>query len=72
MENELYHGLTPHTTALPETAPACRSAEVEDVDLSLLEDSLAKTPWERMQANDDAVNFANLLRAAMEKHDAKP
>ena len=43
----------------------------EDVDLSLLKDSLAKTPWERMQANDDALNFADLLRAAMEKRNAK-
>jgi hypothetical protein len=38
----------------------------------LLRDSLAKTPWERMQANDDALNFAELLRTAMEKHHAKP
>ncbi len=44
----------------------------EDVDMSLLEDSLAKTPWERMQANDDALRFAESLRAAMEKRNAKP
>ena len=43
-----------------------------DIDLSLLKDSLAKTPWERMQANDDALNFAESLRAAMEKRNAKP
>jgi len=43
-----------------------------DFDLSLLEDSLAKTPWERMQANDDALNFAELLRGTMEKRNAKP
>jgi hypothetical protein len=42
-----------------------------DVDLSLLKDSLAKTPWERMQANDDALNFADSLRLAMEKRNAK-
>jgi len=41
-----------------------------DVDLSLLKDSLAKTPWERMQANDDALNFAESLRTAMEKRRA--
>jgi hypothetical protein len=39
--------------------------------LSLLRDSLAKTPWERMQANDDALNFAESLRIAMEKRRAK-
>ena len=43
-----------------------------DIDLSLLKDSLAKTPWERMRANDDALNFAESLRAAMEKRNAKP
>jgi hypothetical protein len=37
----------------------------------LLEDSLAKTPWERMLANDDAVRFADSLRAAVEKRNAK-
>jgi hypothetical protein len=44
----------------------------EDIDLSLLDDSLAKTPWERMQANDDALRFADSLRAAMQKRNAKP
>ncbi len=43
-----------------------------DVDISLLEDSLAMTPWKRMQANDDAVNFADGLRAAMQDRHAKP
>jgi hypothetical protein len=43
-----------------------------DIDLSLLRDNLAKTPWERMQANDDALNFAELLHTAMKKHHAKP
>ncbi len=36
-----------------------------DIDLSLLKDSLAKTPWERMQANDDDLNYAKSLRKAM-------
>ena len=39
--------------------------------IGLLKDSLAKTPWERMQANDDALNFAESLRAAMERRNAK-
>jgi hypothetical protein len=42
-----------------------------DVDVSLLKVNLAKTPWERMQANDDALNFAESLRTAMEKRNAK-
>jgi hypothetical protein len=42
-----------------------------DVDVSLLRENLKKTPWERMQANDDAMNFAESLRTAMEKRNAK-
>ncbi len=42
-----------------------------EIDLSLLKDSLAKTPWERMQANDDALNFAESLRMAMNQSHAK-
>jgi hypothetical protein len=41
-----------------------------DIDLSLLRESLAKTPWERMLANDDALNFAESLRLAMKKRRA--
>jgi hypothetical protein len=43
-----------------------------DIDLSLLEESLRLTPWERMLANDDALNFGETLRTAMEKRNAKP
>jgi hypothetical protein len=42
-----------------------------DSDSLMLEDSLGMTPWERMQANDDALNFAESLREAMEKRNAK-
>jgi hypothetical protein len=57
---------------LKEASPAYSVSADGDIDLSLLRDSLAKTPWERMQANDDALNFAESLRTAMEKHHAKP
>ena len=50
----------------------CRETAEGGIDVSLLEDSLAKTPWERMQANDDALRFADSLRAAMEERNAKP
>ena len=46
--------------------------EAGDVDIALLRTSLAMTPWERMQANDDALNFAESLRAAMKRRNAKP
>lgn len=58
-------------TILREIAPAYRITDADEVDLSLLKDSLAKSPWERMLANDDALNFAESLRAAMEKRNAK-
>ena len=57
---------------LKEASPAYLASADSDIDLSLLKDSLAKTPWERMRANDDALNFAESLRAAMEKRNAKP
>jgi hypothetical protein len=43
-----------------------------ETDIALLHDSLALTPWERMKANDDALNFAESLRAAMTGRNAKP
>ena len=49
-----------------------RTAQAGDIDLALLEDSLSKTPWERMLANDDALNFADSLRTAMDNRHAKP
>lgn len=55
--------------ALKETSPGYGSAgqesEDRDIDLTLLAESLRLTPWERMLANDDALNFADSLRAAM-------
>jgi hypothetical protein len=53
-----------------ESPPDCQFAATDD-DSLMLEDSLSMTPWERMQANDDALNFAESLRAAMEKRNAK-
>ena len=59
--------------SVPVSADAQPSSENADdgLDLSLLEDSLTKTPWERMQANDDALRFAETLRTAMKRRDAK-
>ena len=56
---------------LKEAPPTYGVSADSDIDLSLLRDNLAKTPWERMQANDDALNFAELLRTAMKKQHAK-
>jgi hypothetical protein len=64
---------TNQANALREVAPpyVINLSTSGDVDLSLLDYSLAKTPWERMLANDDALNFAESLRTAMEKRNAK-
>ena len=56
---------------LNDSPAAYNFATDDDVDLALLKDSLAMTPWERMQANDAALNFADSLRTAMEKRHAK-
>jgi hypothetical protein len=61
----------PEALILKEASPVYGVAFEGEVDLSLLKDSLAKAPWERMQANDDALNYAELLRTAMLKRHAK-
>ena len=53
------------------TAPQ-RATSEEGIDLVLLEESLAKTVWERLLANDDALRLADLLHAGMLKNRAKP
>ncbi len=66
-------GSTPDSAqSVPEVAAILAPDGSCEVDLHLLEDSLAKTPWERMQANDDALRSADSLRAAMEQRHAKP
>jgi hypothetical protein len=60
-----------HKNHLDESSPARHGTEENEIDLSLLKDSLAKTPWERMLANDDALNFAESLRGAMQERNAK-
>ena len=55
----------------PGYGPAGAGADDRDIDLSLLEESLHLTPWERMLANDDALNFAESLRAAMKRRHAE-
>ncbi len=56
----------------PQYSTGSPHAVGDDIDASLIAASLAMTPWERMLANDDALNFADSLRAAMLKRHAKP
>ena len=52
-------------------SPVAYRASAWESDFSALDDSLAMTPWERILANDDMVNFGDSLRAAMEMRNAK-
>jgi hypothetical protein len=47
---------------------AWEEAEAEGFDMSLIEDNLRKTPWQRMRDHDRAPNLALKLRKAMQEH----
>jgi hypothetical protein len=51
----------------PDAGPAWRAAASEGMDLSLVELSLAKTPWERWIEHDDALGFARRLQEALRR-----
>ncbi len=40
------------------------------IDLSVIRENLKLTPWERLLANDDTVNFCDMARAASKNRDA--
>lgn len=40
------------------------------IDLSLIEENLRLTPWERVLANDDTINFVEMARAALNQSHA--
>lgn len=44
--------------------PEWRAAVAMGIDMSLVELNLQKTPWERMLAHDEALEFAQELRKA--------
>jgi hypothetical protein len=65
--------VNPNAGELKEASPLYRinRSEPENPDTAHLDDSLAMTPWERILANDDMVNFGDSLRIAMEKRNAE-
>lgn len=69
----MHEQVNPNTSELKEASPSCRinRPAPEYSNLAHLDDSLAMTPWERILANDDMVNFGDSLRAAMEKRHAE-
>lgn len=48
----------------PHEGPAWRAAVALGLDMSLVELSRQKTPWERMLEHDEALEFADELRSA--------
>jgi hypothetical protein len=40
------------------------------IDLSLIEENLKLTPWERVLANDDTISFLEMARAALSQDHA--
>jgi hypothetical protein len=42
------------------------------VDLSLIRENLKLTPWERLLANDDTVNFCDAAAASLKAQHATP
>jgi hypothetical protein len=55
----------------PDAGPAWRAAHDQGLDMSLIELSLAKTPWERLVEHDQALGFALQLRPAAKPHDGQ-
>jgi len=53
-----------HDQASMPEGPAWRAAVAEGLDMSLVESSLKKTPWERLVEHDEALEFAEMLRKA--------
>lgn len=45
---------------------------ITGIDLSLIRENLKLTPWERLLANDDAINFIEMARAALKAQNASP
>ena len=55
----------------PDATPAWREASEFGFDMSLIEDALQKTPEERLDAHQHALDLALLLMETGEKHAAK-
>ena len=52
------------------THPECAISD-DGIDHAMLQESLSKSVWERMLANDDALRLTDMLRVAMTKNRAK-
>jgi hypothetical protein len=48
----------------PDAGPAWRAAAAEGVDMSLIEENLKLSPWERLLANDRALVLVRAVQQA--------
>lgn len=48
----------------PDAGPAWRAAFAQGIDMSLIEENLRLTPWERLLANDRALALVRALQQA--------
>lgn len=48
----------------PDAGPAWRTAHESGLDMSLIEENLRLTPWERLLANDRALALVRLVEQA--------
>ena len=61
---ELITALNAGYVCPPQAGPAWRQAAAEGIDMSLVEQSLGKSPWVRLLDHDQALGFALKLRMA--------
>jgi hypothetical protein len=48
----------------PDAGPAWRAAMAAGVDMSLIEENLNRSPWERLLANDSALALVRAVQKA--------
>lgn len=53
----------------PDAGPAWRAAHAAGIDMSLIEENLKRSPWERWQANDRALALIHAMQRAKDVTD---
>jgi hypothetical protein len=56
----------------PDAGPAWRAAAAAGMDMSLLEENLKRSPWERLLANDSALALVRAIEQARPVADGIP
>lgn len=64
LTEELVMALNAGYVCPPDAGPAWRQAVAEGVDMSLVERTLARSPWDRLEGHDEALCFAQMLQRA--------